>query len=144
MSDPMRGLSPASFARSEFEAQTQAAILREANIDAFVFPSTNWSGVMLSPDAKGVPVFVPHADVERAAAILEQHIADSVDLDWESVDVGGEAPDEAGAAPSRGMPWLARMGMTIGLVLVGLILFGWVIGCLPFLNISGLGLPWSP
>lgn len=144
MTDPTRGLSPASYARSEFEAQAQAAILREANIDAFVFPSTNWSGVMLTPAASGVPVFVPHADVERAAAILKQQIADSVDLDWEEVDVGATGPGEITARSSRGMPWLARTGVTIGLVLVGVILLGWVIGCLPFLSLPGLGLPWSP
>jgi hypothetical protein len=109
----------------EFEAQTKAAILRDAGIEAVVYSNSGaWSGyVTFSPAGIGATVLVRREDASRARAVLRETIADSVDLDWDSVDVG-EREDRLPLHRVNGMPIAARIGFAIAAALVVLSMFG--------------------
>lgn len=74
-----------------------ASALRDAGIEAFVFDTARTT---LQWEAPAViapyQVHVRRADAERAAELLSQNAADSVDIDWSEIDVG--EPEDATAA----------------------------------------------
>lgn len=120
MSDPdPAALVPAVFVDNEFAAQTKAEVLRSEGIDAFVFAAERiWTGGLGFPGYdQNVPVLVKREDVERARRILEQRIADSVDLDWDEVDVG-EREDNIPLHRVGRMPLIAMLGLALGLAIV--------------------------
>ena len=106
---------------TEFEAQTKAALLRDEGIDAMVQPvAPSWTGgVSISPASRGASVWVRAADLDRARAVLETRIADSVDLDWDEVDVG-EREDSLPLTPVGRMPLLIRVGLALLAAIVAL------------------------
>jgi hypothetical protein len=113
-------LVEAAVAETEFAAQTKAAVLRDAGIDAIVFAAErSWTGgVGISPARRGVPVWVRTSDLERAQAALKQVIADSVDIDWDEVDLGEPEGDASGPiGKSPGLKWLVTLGWGVGVVL---------------------------
>ena len=99
---------------TEFEAQTKAALLRDEGIEATVQPvAPSWTGqVSISPGSRGASVWVRSADLDRARAVLESRIADSVDIDWDEVDVG-EREDSLPLTPVGRMPLLIRVGLAL-------------------------------
>jgi len=78
---------------SAFEAHALAAVLHDAEIEAWVFDTVTC--VAMTGMTSGVPLQVRARDIDRAKSTLEQRIADSVDIDWDEVDVG--EPDESEA-----------------------------------------------
>ena len=62
-------------------------------------------------------------DLERAKEILDNCVADSVDLDWDEVDVG-EREDYLPVGPVGRVPRLAKIALTIFL----LSLLAWLLG----------------
>ena len=120
MSDPdPAALVPAVFVDDEFAAQTKAEVLRSEGIDAFVFAAERaWTGGLGFPGYdQNIPVLVKREDVERARRILEQRIADSVDLDWDEVDVGRREDDLPLRRPGR-KPVPARVAFAVAIVLI--------------------------
>ena len=114
-------------AESEFAAETKAEALRARGIDAQVTRNApSWTGFMsISPTARGASVMVRRADLERARTILNQVIADSVDIDWDEVDVG-KREDDLPLQPVGRMPPLAKASFLLALA-IALIALGWVI-----------------
>ena len=106
---------------TEFEAQTKAALLRDEGIDATVQPvAPSWTGqVSISPASRGASVWVRSADLDRARAVLEARIADSVDIDWDEVDVG-QREDSLPLTPVGRMPLLIRVGLALLAAIVAL------------------------
>ncbi len=99
---------------TEFEAQTKAALLRDEGIDVTVQPAApSWTGhLSVSPGGGGASVWVRAADLDRARALLETRIADSVDIDWDEVDVG-EREDMGPLSPVGRIPRLIKVGLTL-------------------------------
>lgn len=119
----MDQLAEAFSAKSEFEAQVKAAVLKAEGVEAFVFPgATAWMGGM-EVLGKPIPVWVRRSDVDRAMGILAQATAESVDLDWNEVDVGEEERTEATAYPTwvRLRPWVVFAALALGCALVFII-----------------------
>ncbi len=104
---------------TEFEAQTKAAVLRSEGIDCTVTHNApSWTGhVSISPTAWGVTVWVCQRDLKSAQGVLQQAIADSVDLDWDEVDVG-EREDQLPLRPVGQMPWLAKLAFAVAAALI--------------------------
>ncbi|MCZ6817444.1 MAG: hypothetical protein O7F76_12215 [Planctomycetota bacterium] len=123
-------LEPIAETKTEFEAQTKAAVLRAEGIDCCVVHNApSWTGQMsLSPTARGAFVLVKRQDADQARKILKQRIDDSVDLDWDEVDVG-EREDTLPLRAVKGMPILAKIAAAlIALTLIaGLIVAVFVI-----------------
>lgn len=97
-------LVPVAHAASEFEAQTKAAILRDAGIECVVFAGErSWlGGASNQLSSEGVPVLARRREADAARRALTRQIEDSVDLDWETVDVGepdAATTEAAGAGP---------------------------------------------
>ncbi len=107
-------LEPIAETKTEFEAQTKAAILRAEGIDCCVVHNApSWTGQMsLSPTARGAFVLVKRQDADQARKILEQRIDDSVDLDWDEVDVG-EREDALPLRPINSMPLPAKIAAAL-------------------------------
>lgn len=122
--DDPDALVPAAFAKSEFEAQTKAALLHGLGIEAVVHAGErSWIGAAQNTLSGGeVPVLVRRADVDRARAALEQTIEDSVDIDWSEVDVGDPDP-EATREKWRGRTWFLAAVILIIAVLIALKVF---------------------
>jgi hypothetical protein len=78
-----------------FEAHALAAVLHDADIEAWVFDSVTC--VAITGMTVGVPLQVRAKDVALAEETLDRRIADSVDIDWDEVDVG-DTEDGPGAA----------------------------------------------
>ncbi len=104
---------------TEFEAQTKAAVLRSEGIDCTVTRNAPWwtGHVSISPTAWGVTVWVCRRDLKSAQGVLQQAIADSVDLDWDQVDVG-EREDDLPLRPVNQMPWLAKVAFAVAAMLI--------------------------
>lgn len=117
-------------ADSEFEAEAKAEALRARGIEARVARNApSWTGHMsISPTERGASILVHRNDVERARTILQQVIADSVDIDWDEVDVG-EREDDLPLHEVGRIPPLAKASFILALGIV-LITLGWVIGML--------------
>jgi len=96
-----------------FEAHTLVAVLHEHGLDACVYDA--------SATGFGIPghseVMVRSREVARARRILDQQIADSVDLDWDEVQLGEREDDLPLQRPGR-MPVWARGGMIVAILLV--------------------------
>ena len=101
---------------TEFEANTTVAILDDAGIKAFAFSAMR-AALPLNERMTGVPVQVRRMDFERAERALQQNIADSVDLDWDSVDVG-DREDDLPLTSRKGMPPLMKAGFATAVVAV--------------------------
>ncbi len=104
---------------TEFEAQTKAEVLRSEGIEAAVTRNApTWTGQLpISPTAVGSSVLVHRDDLDRARAILEKKIADSVDLDWDEIDVG-QREDDLPLRPVNTTPPLARIALVVAWVLL--------------------------
>ncbi len=104
---------------TEFEAQTKAEVLRSEGIEAAVTRNApTWTGHLpINPSTYGSSVLVHRDDLDRARAILEKKIADSVDLDWDEIDVG-EREDDLPLRPVGATPPLARIALVVVWVLL--------------------------
>jgi len=124
-SSDYQGLEPVAVVATEFEAQTKAAVLDSEGIECKVITaSPAWTGSLsLSSSFNGAAVVVKPEDLDRAKAILENCVADSVDLDWDEVDVG-EREDYLPVGPVGRVPRLAKIALTIFL----LSLLAWLLG----------------
>ncbi|MHC4415695.1 MAG: hypothetical protein ACYS0G_10455 [Planctomycetota bacterium] len=116
--DPI-DLAVVAIAATEFEAQTKAAVLRGEGIEAVVARNApSWTGhVPISATARGASVLVRQDELERARHVLQQVIADSVDLDWNQVDVG-EREDRLPLRPLNKMPLLAKVALALAAALI--------------------------
>ena len=101
---------------NEFAAGAVVAVLTEAGIDAIAFPAVN-SLLPMNDRLAGVPVQVRRSDLQRAQRALNQNVADSVDLDWDSVDIG-QRLDNVPLSSRKGMPMLARIGFGVAVLAV--------------------------
>ncbi|MDP6692918.1 MAG: DUF2007 domain-containing protein, partial [Phycisphaerales bacterium] len=78
-------------APSEFEANLLAIVLRDHNIEAFVFASSSSGlGVSLSSGTIGVPLQVRADDIAEAKRILASNKRDSIDIDWDELELAGQ------------------------------------------------------
>jgi hypothetical protein len=114
---------------SEFEANLLAIVLRDHDIEAFVFASPAAGiGVSFSGGKLGVPLQVSAEDLEKARHTLAANRRDSIDIDWDELGLeGGDGPP----CLRRGMPPAAKLAAVAvalaaltGLVLVVLQLSG--------------------
>jgi hypothetical protein len=105
---------------TEFEAQTKAAVLREADIDAVVFAAAH-AALPLGGKFFGVPVQVRAADVDRAKAALAENKIQAASVDWDSVDIGVREDALPLHEPGR-MPWLIRAGFLVAVLAIVLTL----------------------
>ena len=117
--DP-KDLKPVCSSSTEFGAQTKAAVLKSEGIDAFVFShGSSWIGgdnPAVAPH--GIEVWVRLEDFDRAKMLVQQRIADSVDLDWDEVDVG-EREDTLPLRAVGSMPLPAKIAtMVTALILI--------------------------
>lgn len=128
-STEFQGLEPVAVVATEFEAQTKAVVLESEGIECRVITHTPaWTGsITLSSSWQGTAVMVKPEDLERAKVLLDNCVADSVDLDWDEVDVG-EREDSLPLGPAGRMPFLAKIALTIFLLSLLLWLLGIGIG----------------
>jgi hypothetical protein len=98
-------------ADDEFEANTIVAVLQDAGIDAVAFGAVRGS-LPLGGRLLRVPVQVRTADLERARAILQANIADSVDLEWDEIDIG-RREDDLPLTARRQWPMLFQVGFVV-------------------------------
>ena len=104
-----------------FEAHALAAVLRDADIEAWVFDTVTC--VAMTGMTIGVPLQVRARDIDQAQATLEQRIADSVDIDWDDVDVG-EMEESSAAGFSFGQfGWLIPLLLIVFAVMVLILIF---------------------
>ena len=124
-SSDFQGLEPVVVVLTEFEAQTKAAVLESEGIECKVIVQTPaWTGsITLGSTLQGTAVMVKPEDLERAKELLDNCVADSVDLDWDEVDVG-EREDSLPLGSAGRMPFLAKIALTIFL----LSLLMWLLG----------------
>ncbi len=112
-------LAVVATADSEFEAEAKAEVLRARGLKAMVTRNApSWTGhASISPTARGASVLVYREDLERATAMLEQVISDSVDIDWDEVDVGRREDDLPLHEVNR-MPVLAKISFALAAAVV--------------------------
>jgi hypothetical protein len=108
---------------SEFEAATRVAVLNEAGIEAFAFGNAQAALPLNTLKVLRVPVQVRAADADRARAVLEENAAESSSIDWGSVDVGEREDSLPLRAPGR-MPWPARIGFVLAMIVLITMLLG--------------------
>ncbi|HJN71889.1 MAG TPA: DUF2007 domain-containing protein [Phycisphaerales bacterium] len=73
---------------SEFEANLLAIVLRDNDIEAFVFASSaSGIGVPFSGGTLGIPLQVSSEDVEKAKEVLAENKRDSIDIDWNELQL---------------------------------------------------------
>jgi hypothetical protein len=101
---------------TEFEANTTVAVLEDVGIKAFAFGAMR-AALPLNDRLTGVPVQVRRMDLDRAQRALQQNVADSVDLDWDSVDVG-DREDNLPLSTRKGMPALMKAGFATAVLAV--------------------------
>lgn len=104
-------------AKTAFEANTIVAMLADAGIEASAFDGA-FSALPLQSRFTRVPVQVRARDLDAAKAALAEMRAAAADIDWESVDVG-EREDALPLTEPGHVPWLARLGFWIAVVLTG-------------------------
>jgi hypothetical protein len=94
-------------------------VIRARGIEATVTRNApSWTGhASISPTAFGASVLVHREDLERARALLEQVISDSVDIDWDEIDVGQREDDLPLHKVSR-VPPLAKVSFAVALAIV--------------------------
>ncbi|MCA9295159.1 MAG: hypothetical protein KC983_01555 [Phycisphaerales bacterium] len=116
---------------TEFEAETLALVLRDAGIEAVTF-GNSFSALPVQQHWNRVPLQVRRRDAERAKARLTVVKQESIDIDWDSVDIG-EREDRHPLTPIGHVPYLAKIGLVIGIVimLLAAIVAGWVIFAQP-------------
>ena len=75
---------------SEFEANLLAIVLRDNDIEAFVFGSSaSGIGVPFSGGTIGIPLQVRQDDVDKAAQVLAANKRNSIDIDWDELELAG-------------------------------------------------------
>jgi hypothetical protein len=123
------GLVTVVTAQTAFQAHAIAAVLHDAEIEAFVFDSAYTGFGFPPPSEHGVPVRVPTSALEEAQRVLDRAREESVDIDWETVDLGEREDDlpfretrPTGARPA--WVWVAIVIAT-ALLLVGVL--GWIV-----------------
>ncbi len=93
----------------EFEAQAIAAVLKDAGIEAFVFPFAILpSSGPLGPFVR-VPVQVAADQLDAAKAVLAANRVEGPEVDWDEVDVGQPEPDPG----ARIDPLARRVGQVL-------------------------------
>ena len=107
---------------TEFEASTKVAVLEEAGIDAFVFGAVH-AALPLGQKLLAVPVQVRAADLEQAKAALSENRANAPSIDWDSVDIGEREDNLPLGQPGR-MPWPAKIGFALAMIVLGVMLAG--------------------
>jgi hypothetical protein len=127
------GLATVVNAETAFQAHVIAAVLRDADIEVFVFDSA-YSGFGFPPPSEhGVPVRVSQSMLEEARRVLSAARVESTDIDWDAVDVGEREDDlplhetHARSAPPAWV-WVAII-IAAALLLIGVV--GWLVA--PFL-----------
>ncbi len=104
---------------TEFEAHAKAAVLHEEGIDARVIcDAPTWTGhLSLGHNDFVASVWVRREDLEAAQQLLEQTVADSVDIDWDEVNVG-QPEDETSGEYNQSMPAPAKFAFLVTLIVV--------------------------
>lgn len=104
---------------TEFEAHAKAAVLHEEGIDAQVIcDAPTWTGhLSLGHNEFVASVWVRREDLEAAQQLLEQTVADSVDIDWDEVNVG-QPEDESNGEYHQSMPATAKFAFIVTLIVV--------------------------
>jgi hypothetical protein len=120
--DPADDLVTVLMCATEFEAATRVAVLNEAGIEAFSFGGVQ-AALPLQAKFLQVPVQVRAGDFDRAKAVLEENTIVSASVDWDSVDVGEREDHLPLHAPGR-MPWPARIGFVLAMVVLATMLAG--------------------
>lgn len=120
--DPGDDLKTVVSCPTEFEAATKVAVLEEAGIEAFVFGAAH-AALPLGQKFLAVPVQVRAADLERARVILSENRANAPSIDWDSVDIGEREDNLPLGQPSR-MPWPAKIGFALAMIVLGVMLAG--------------------
>ena len=109
---------------TEFEAHAKAAVLHEEGIDARVIcDAPTWTGhLSLGHNEFVASVWVRREDLEAAQQLLEQTVADSVDIDWDEINVG-QPEDETSGEYHQSMPAPAKFAFLVTLIVVLVSLF---------------------
>ncbi len=107
--DEQSDLARVAQTATEFEAHAKAAVLHEEGLDAKVIcDSPAWTGqIGLGHNEYIASVWVRREDLEEASQLLEQTVADSVDIDWDEVNVG-QREDESNGDYHQSMPASAK------------------------------------
>ena len=109
-------------ASSEFEANLLAIVLRDHNIEAFVFASpASGIGISFSNGTLGVPLQVKSDDVEEAKLVLASNKRDSIDIDWDELELAGSISDVHKPATMR-LPAKIAFTVTAIVLLTGLVI----------------------
>ncbi len=104
--------------QTEFEARTIVVALEAEGVRSYIAGGD--AAVVLGAGSAGAAwgqpfrVMVRRDEKDRAGEALSRHLAESVDIDWDSVDVG--EMEETGAPGSRS----SRRLLILSLLLVGL------------------------
>ena len=123
---------------SEFEANLLAIVLRDHDIEAFVFASPGAGmGVSLSGGMIGVPLQVRADDLVRAKQILASNKRDSIDIDWDELELAGkDFPETDVHKPAMmSLPAKIAFAVTALVLLVG-------IGIYLFSSITAIFFSW--
>jgi hypothetical protein len=104
---------------SEFEANLLAIVLRDHDIEAFVFgTSTLGIGISLS-STLGVQLQVRAEDLVRAKQVLAANKRDSIDIDWDELQLAGSDNEVHTPAMMR-IPAKIAFTVTAIVLLVGI------------------------
>lgn len=103
---------------NEFAAGLIVAALDEEGIEVFSFGTQGAGlGVSMRPGTDSVLVQVRSRDLTRAQTALAATKEAMADFDWDHVDVG-ERLDTLPLTPTGQMPWLALVGLVVGIIMV--------------------------
>ena len=103
---------------NEFAAGLIVAALDEEGIEVFSFGTQGAGlGVSMRPGTDSVLVQVRSRDLTRAQTALAATKEAMADFDWDHVDVG-ERLDTRPLTPTGQMPWLALVGLVVGIIMV--------------------------
>lgn len=131
-------------ARSEFEAETIRAVLKDAGILSVALPSgSGVFGFPLTAQGLTVPVRVLPHDYDRAREVLAHARFIGRSVDWDDADVGEMLPEvRAVLEKPRGMMWAGKamvvLGGIVAAVLLLVILGGFVMGIWKALRVVGI------
>ncbi|MCA9284423.1 MAG: DUF2007 domain-containing protein [Phycisphaerales bacterium] len=131
MNDDPDDTVPLVATSTAFEAEAIVAILSDAGIRAMAV-GTHFSplgmglGLGLGRPHQRVTVEVRERELDAARRLLQQRMADSVDIDWDAVDLGEREDNLPLNRPGR-LPWPVLVGYLVAVVLVG---FSLVVGTL--------------
>jgi len=106
-----------------FEAEAIVALLSDSGIRATAV-GTHFSplgmglGIGLGRPHQRVTVEVRQRELDAARRLLQQRMADSVDIDWDAVDLGEREDDLPLNRPGR-LPWPVLVGYVVAAILLG-------------------------